>query len=539
MSNASTPLSGNALVQSFDSSQLRASAFLGIVIIGVLLYLSSIIGAKVEPDEPPVLKSTVPFVGHIINMIRNGTMFLPSYRKFNLPVATLPMLNGKMYVIWDTTLVQGLFRKKGFSIEKFAAQFAGNVGNLDTPTRELFHKTPIVRDGIDVFSKYLLKGEGLRKVNMAAIHTIEDRLHEDFGNSDTTGDWLEVPNLYRWLRNTMTVASSRALWGPRNPLAGDPTLLDDFWAFESKILIMALDLFPRITARKAYAGRARVQAVFGAFHEAGFADGDDVSDLIRERAQIIRSYGVASDQIGKMETNVLGVALGNTVPTLFWFFVFIISTPGLAGRIRDELEGLVRRDGDEATLDVSKWEQSRLMMSCYREVMRLTSTVTITRRGDEDTKLVGPDGREYMIRAGVDVQISGIAAHTDPEIWGDHVDEFHPERFLPFFDDPSAQHVREKKAAYYPFGGGRHMCPGRYFAFTEIMTFVAVLPLGYDVQPGEGAKGADGKSWGKPPQRTRGSMAEAISKPIKDGEGYGVRIRRKAGWENVRWHFDI
>lgn len=522
-----------APVPVLESSRLPSSVLMGSVLIGALLAISFFVGPKVDGvNEPPVLKPTIPLIGHIVNLIRHGTMLISIYRESNhanLPAATLPMLNGKMYIIWDVTMIQNVFRKKGFSMEDFAANFVCNVGGLDGPTRRLYHNTPLTMESIGTFSKYLLKGESLRKLNIAAIQFIEKRLHGQFDD----GEWIKVPNLYLWLRDTMSLAGSEALWGSNNPLAGSPELMNDFWAFENNILVMALDMFPRLTARRAYAGRANVQAALGKFYEGGHDGNEDVSDLIRERAKLFRQYGLSSESIGKMEAVVLAVALGNTIPTLFWMLTFIVSTPGLAERVREELQPLVRRVDDEAILDVRWDSRCPLLLSCYREVLRLTSTTAITGRFAEDTEVTCSDGRTYTIKAGIDTQISGTASHTIPQVWGANVGEFDPERFLPFIEDPAAEHVKDKKAAFHPFGGGRHMCPGRHFAFTEILTYVALLVIGYDVVP------AHGTEWEKPPERTKGSLAEAIAKPVNNGEGFGSRIRRKAGWEKVRWHFDI
>jgi cytochrome P450 len=49
----------------------------------------------------------------------------------------------------------------------------------------------------------------------------------------------------------------------------------------------------------------------------------------------------------------------------------------------------------------------------------------------------------------------------------------------------------EKKEAqvqgYFPFGGGKHLCPGRHFAFTEVMSFVATIVYGFDISMADGS----------------------------------------------------
>jgi cytochrome P450 len=46
---------------------------------------------------------------------------------------------------------------------------------------------------------------------------------------------------------------------------------------------------------------------------------------------------------------------------------------------------------------------------------------------------------------------------------------------------------RVPKKAYFPFSGGKHLCPGMHFAFAEILGTTAALVLGIDIL------GIDGK----------------------------------------------
>ncbi len=60
--------------------------------------------------------------------------------------------------------------------------------------------------------------------------------------------------------------------------------------------------------------------------------------------------------------------------------------------------------------------------------------------------------------------IATALIHRDPDIWEDP-DEFRPERFLPGPDGPWRPPHRY---AFFPFGGGRHLCIGRHLAMHEL-----------------------------------------------------------------------
>jgi cytochrome P450 len=116
--------------------------------------------------------------------------------------------------------------------------------------------------------------------------------------------------------------------------------------------------------------------------------------------------------------------------------------------------------------------------------------------------------------------------HGSGEYWGEDADVFRPERFLEGGDS------KAPRPGFQPFGGGMHLCPGRQFAFSEMVAVVATLLLGFDVEPLEGTE------W-KLPEFGTPSMIDAVTKPVKNGEGFGVKLTQRPGWEGVRWEYEM
>ena len=77
--------------------------------------------------------------------------------------------------------------------------------------------------------------------------------------------------------------------------------------------------------------------------------------------------------------------------------------------------------------------------------------------------------------------------HRDPALW-ENPAGFDPERFAPERDE-SRPHY-----AYFPFGGGPHLCIGAAFAMMEAtIVFATVAQLRYGLEPGRDvAPGAAG-----------------------------------------------
>ena len=76
--------------------------------------------------------------------------------------------------------------------------------------------------------------------------------------------------------------------------------------------------------------------------------------------------------------------------------------------------------GRTATLDISKLEERcPLMVSCYKESIRLGNQGVGTRRVMHDTVLMDSKGQEHLLKAGVDAMWSAKRMHRMEEIWGD------------------------------------------------------------------------------------------------------------------------
>jgi cytochrome P450 len=282
-------------------------------------------------------------------------------------------------------------------------------------------------------------------------------------------------------------------------------------------------------APKALAGRNRVQAILKDYYVKHLDEGDDVAAIIKNRAAIERRCGVPDDEIGLIEFAMPWVGTTNTIPTLFWFFVHVFSEPAYVARIRDEVQALTTitaasdGKGRVADIDITRLEKDCPMLhACYREALRLYSDMFGNRRVMADTIVRDPsDGREYLLRKGVNVQWVSCIPHLLQEVWGPDARDFNPERFV----ETPAPEEKKRRGAMIPFGGGRNLCPGRGFALAENLGLISALALGYEI---EGAS---------VPGDVNAYMGTAMRRPVWGDKNPGVRIKRRAGWEDVTWKF--
>lgn len=110
----------------------------------------------------------------------------------------------------------------------------------------------------------------------------------------------------------------------------------------------------------------------------------------------------------------------------------------------------------------SQVRELKYIRMILNEALRLWPTApAFSLYAKEDTMLVG----KYPLKKGDSVNVLITKLHRDTAVWGDHVEEFRPERF----QDPGQIPYH----AYKPFGNGQRACIGQQFALQE-----ATLVLG-------------------------------------------------------------
>jgi cytochrome P450 len=266
-----------------------------------------------------------------------------------------------------------------------------------------------------------------------------------------------------------------------------------------------MGFYPQLVARKAYQAQQRVSKAFTEYYDAGLDK--NANQFIKGRAKVARDHNLDNTMLGIFEIAMCFTPVTNVVPTVFWMLSYIYTDAKLLQALREELAILGN------PLDITKLRSCPLLISTYQETQRLTQHGNSTRFVTADTTLNG-----YLLKKGSIVQIPSAVLNTASSTWGPDSRTFNARRFLDL-DDKKA-----RQQGFIPFGGGRHLCPGRHLAFTETLGFVAAFVLGFEME-GMQIIGT----------RTH-KMGFAARKPKGDVK---VSIQRRVGFENVNWSFDV
>ncbi|KAI1342685.1 putative cytochrome P450 [Xylariaceae sp. FL0016] len=406
----------------------------------------------------------------------------------------MPLPGQKMYVVTRPGLIQNVQKMyKTLAFPPIEAKFASQVCGTSPEAQAILAKNVNGDEGDFGLSmesyhgmRSALKPESqLDDMNRVMIHEVAkslDSLQPKESESRTIG-------LYGWLREAITTATTRAVYGPMNPY-DDEDIANTFWEFESGLMQILIGFLPLVMARKPIAAHTKVAKASEAYYKAGGID--KASSLARNRYQVEVDHNVPLERHRSLRD--------------------------LLEDIRKEVDACTETSSDEGctvkTLDITTLkEKCPLLLSSYQEVLRHRSMGTSVREVMEDTYL-----DQWLLKKGAMLQMPSRIIHQDASLWGSDVEYFNPRRFLP-------GEKRPRDYCFRAFGGGKTLCPGRHFATNEILAVVAVFVARLDMRP------INGGEW-ELPTTMNTNVAAVVMEPDNDVQ---VEIKPRDGFENTKW----
>ncbi|RYP40971.1 hypothetical protein DL767_001287 [Monosporascus sp. MG133] len=479
-----------------------------------------------DPREPPLAPQSIPIVGHMVGLSRSKfNYYVDLSQQTDSPIFTMPLPGQKMYVVTKPELVQTVQKQhKTLAFPPIEAKFASKVCGASLEAQAILAKNVNGDEGDFGLSMEsyaatraaLKPGSQLDDMNRIMIQEIAkslDLLQSAKGESRQVG-------IYAWLRDAITTATTRSVYGPMNPY-DDKAIADAFWEFESGLMSILVGFLPSLTARKPVAARTKVAKAFEAYYKAGGVQ--KASALAQKRYKVETDNNVPLEDIACYEVEGSIAILVNTAPSAFWTLLLLHSHPGLLDDIRNEIDACTKTTTENGstikTIDITALKEScPLLLSSYQEVLRHRSMGTSVREVMEDTYL-----DRWLLKKGAMLQIPSRIIHQDANLWGSNVTEFNPRRFL-----PGEKKNRPRDVCFRAFGGGKTLCPGRHFATNEILAVVAVFIARLDMKPAKG-------EWNLPTTANT-NVAAVVMEPDDD---IHVEIKARQGFEDVKWAISL
>ncbi|KAK8019082.1 cytochrome P450 [Apiospora arundinis] len=491
-------------------------------------------------QEPPAVAKTIPFISPLFGFIhgmpnllvnlsqmwyqcREGTVSHHLFRcrdRYDLPIYTLRMPGHRVYVVNSLSLIPQVQRQiKTIAFAPIEAQAAdavmgvGPAGNAVIGSERMFENDSYLSTFVPSTKPALAPGPGLDSLNGATIRYMAN------STKVLAEGGPETLELFEWVRREMFMATTEAIYGPKNPFR-DPKLEQAWFDFEPSIMVHMLKAWPAMFAQKGH--RAREELLIPAFEryfeENGHLQG---SVLVQCRYKHNAGHGLRGRDLAATEIGQMVASLVNSIPAAFWMIYHIFSDPAVLGDCRKEAEQLVRVDGDGGRhVDLANAKSlCPVLLSTWQETLRYEHIGIAARVVMQDVIL-----DRYLLKKGATVMTAAPVQHSDPKQWGPTARVFNHRRFL----RASGAVAREKRtnpAAFRSFGGGTVLCPGRHFVTTEVLSFAALLLLRFDMKP------ANGEKWVVP----RKSVPMTTSMPIPK-DAVPVRITPRDS-QNYHVHF--
>ncbi|KAI9755372.1 MAG: Serine/threonine-protein phosphatase pp1 [Chaenotheca gracillima] len=502
------------------------------LIAATIFLLGRFLSTGQDGREPPLIPPKIPVVGHLIGLMRSQMFYYVKLRNKNpLPIYTLSMGGAKVYIVSSPEIIAAIQRHpKTLSFATVAASFSARICSTSQAGQDILNRNVNGEEGEWGLSPEIYKnihaalapGPGINGMTRVMIQYVAESLGKLEGKTTRI-------NLMQWLRHEITMATTNAVYGPKNPFV-DPEIENGFWDFESSMGMLLVNVMPRLTARKGFAGRAKVMNAFrDYFAEKGHEGG---SQLIKNRYMTNSTNGLSLEDTAGFEVGGAIAILVNTTPAAFWMIFFAFSQPELLADLRREAAEVVVTNVDEngaprRSIDVEKIRSNcPLMVSMFQENLRVRATGASVRTVTEDTVI----NNQYLLKKGGLIQMPSQLPHSDPSLWGPSVTDFDPRRFLKGADAKPTTTTDKKRhpQSFRAFGGGSSLCPGRQFATTEILAILTMFILRYEMEPVSG-------SW-TTPQHDKSNVTAAVMSPNDD---VAVDVSPRKGYEGGSWTFGL
>jgi cytochrome P450 len=282
-------------------------------------------------------------------------------------------------------------------------------------------------------------------------------------------------DLYNFCKTTMFNSSCNAVFGRDFPCEA---MSKDYARFEQSISYF-IKGYPRLIDREGFQARENVYNYLKSY----LADPAAVANA----SQLVISHMNSFEQ--KPEVNeldnkasyfmgILFASASNVVPAAFWIVAHTLATPGMIEKVR-----AIIAENYDAVSDTFNWEPlfaNENLKSLISETLRLHSNITNARLVTEDTEMViGPNKEKKVVKKGEVLLLVSDLVHWDPAVYPEP-EKWIPERFLP--ENAGKLILAEKNwKAYVPWGGGLHMCSGRFFAMNEMVVQLTLMLWYFDI----------------------------------------------------------
>ncbi|KAI9756557.1 MAG: guanine nucleotide exchange protein for ADP-robosylation factor [Chaenotheca gracillima] len=197
------------------------------------------------------------------------------------------------------------------------------------------------------------------------------------------------------------------------------------------------------------------------------------------QAQIERPQFMDDGRVLTMAVSMAFAGSETTAISLSSVFYFLAKNPQCYKKLMDELNGALKSGQIEKRASgLVTWSESQQLPyldACIKEAFRVHPAAGLPLE-----RITPPGGAEILgehIPGGTIVGCNAWVIHRRPEVFGEDVDAYRPERWL----ENSAEKLKEMNGTMFQFGMGARTCIGKNISLLEIYKLVPSFLLRFEV----------------------------------------------------------
>ncbi|NXV41938.1 CP8B1 hydroxylase, partial [Uria aalge] len=467
-------------------STLIASLLGGLYLLGAF--------RRRRPNEPPLDKGTIPWVGYLLDFRKDSSEFLKTMQKKHGDIFTV-LIGGHYLTFVMDPFCFGAIVKESRSKLDFRT-FASKL------VLQVFGYKPIAANHsiIHTSSTKHLMGDGLTIMTQATMENFQKLMLFDLSSGEEKRVWQE-DNLFHYCYNIVFRAGYLALYGTEPHQGADnKEKANEQDRIHSNQVFHEFRKYDRLFPRLAYAvlppkdkiEAERLKRLFWSILSVKKSwQKDHISGWISDQNHLLAEHGVPEYMRDRFMFMLLWASQGNTGPTSFWLLFYLMKHPEAMKAVKEEVDKVTRENGQEVKpgsppINVTRdmLNQTPILDSAVEETLRLVAAPILVRAVLQDTSLKMSSGTEYTLRKGDRLALfPHISVQMNPEIHPEP-HEFRYDRFVNPDGTKKDFYKNGKRLKYFnmPWGAGVSICPGRFFATAEIKLFVFLMLSHYDLE---------------------------------------------------------
>ena len=225
-----------------------------------------------------------------------------------------------------------------------------------------------------------------------------------------------------------------------------------------------LPRLPTTAHRRRDRARRQVAELFGRIMAERRLSGAGADDFMQTLMHARYSDGraLSDDEITGILLTVLFAGQHTSAVLATWTGLELLRAPSYLMRVRDEVQDVYREAG---AMSLASLKQQVALEHAVRECERLHPPLIMLIRKVLKPVYYG----DYIVPAGTMAMVSPAVSHRLPHVFAD------PERFSPDRFAPPACEDKQHHYALIGFGGGKHRCMGKHFAYLQLKAIWTVL----------------------------------------------------------------